>query len=558
MAISASENLPRLAPLSIARAVWKWRVLVLGSLIVVGSASAWVVRRLPNMYEASAVVLVDTQKIPEKFVSSTVQVSLQDSLSQIGQEVLSSGQLMAIIEELGLYSQERKNQTPEEVLARMRQDLPVAVERGITGTRSGAFRISYQGPDPVVVAAVVNRVADLFVRQNFRTREERANNTSAFMESALADAKRVLDVQEANLSKFKLQNTGELPEQQAALLGTLNRLQAVLQGDDDQISRDQATKTITENTLRFTQSTVDSLEREFARVDVSPVPSTTTSRPTSKPSEPVVPAPPAGPFPSDALRRQLETLRLKYSDEYREVKQLKKELDAQLKIEAAEAAAAQMRREQIDKANRAAAAANAGTVDTPLANPANLAAIQLRAEITREKQHLIEIQTQLNQLNLDIRSRIANRQRVLEEIATYEKHVRALPVREAQMSALTRDYDNSRANYRSLLEKKQSAEIANEMERQQQSERFTIADPARPPSAPVRPRRRMLYAASAAGSLIFGLILALGLELKRNTLLGEWELPREVCVLGRISWIDSSRIEVVAEGSRGEASVLSR
>jgi hypothetical protein len=80
-----------------------------------------------------------------------------------------------------------------------------------------------------------------------------------------------------------------------------------------------------------------------------------------------------------------------------------------------------------------------------------------------------------------------------------------------------------------------SAEVSGEMEREQQSERFAIADPARIPTKPVKPKR-LLYCAIAA---VFALALCLGvvllIELKKDVVLGEWELPSGMPVLGRIA-----------------------
>src|SRR5271155_3804685 len=107
-------------PLSLIRMVWKHKLLVALVTSVATLAAAAVIYRLPAVYRAEAVVLVDSQKIPEKFVASTAQVGLQDSLSAISQQVLSSGQLQKIIDSLGLYQGERGKMTPEEILDRMR------------------------------------------------------------------------------------------------------------------------------------------------------------------------------------------------------------------------------------------------------------------------------------------------------------------------------------------------------------------------------------------------------------------------------------------------------
>jgi hypothetical protein len=103
------------------------------------------------------------------------------------------------------------------------------------------------------------------------------------------------------------------------------------------------------------------------------------------------------------------------------------------------------------------------------------------------------------------------------------------------MAALTRDYETERANYKSLLEKKNSADMASEMEHSQQSERFTIADPARVPTVPIRPKRPLTFGMGSLGGLALGLILGLAIELKKDVFLGEWEVPQHLAVLGRVS-----------------------
>jgi hypothetical protein len=72
------------------------------------------------------------------------------------------------------------------------------------------------------------------------------------------------------------------------------------------------------------------------------------------------------------------------------------------------------------------------------------------------------------------------------------------------------------------------------MERWQKSERFTLADPARVPDAPFKPNRTMLRGGGSLAGLALGILLALLLELRKNAILGEWELPAGVVVLGRL------------------------
>jgi hypothetical protein len=115
-----------------------------------------------------------------------------------------------------------------------------------------------------------------------------------------------------------------------------------------------------------------------------------------------------------------------------------------------------------------------------------------------------------------------------------------------------RDYEISRAHYQSLLDKGMSADLAAEMERRQKAERFTIVDAARVPQKPVKPNRPLWYSAAFAASFALGLVVAYGKEARRNVLLGDWDIPKGVPVLGRIPAIVTTHplYEVPQRGRR--------
>src|SRR5215471_17994606 len=233
------SNSAKLSPLSIVWMIWKWRLMILVGCLFPAGAGFYYVRRMPSVYKADALIVVDSQKIPEKFVSATVQAELNDTLGPITQQALSTARLQSIIEEFNLYPKARVAQPLEDVIAGFRNSLPLTLEHGLGGGRPGAFRIAYEGPDPKIVAAVVNRVAGLFVQENLNTRAQRAEGTSQFLEAQLKEAKASLDDQENRLSQFKLQWSGELPQQETALMGTLSRLNTELAGNQDAVNRAQ-------------------------------------------------------------------------------------------------------------------------------------------------------------------------------------------------------------------------------------------------------------------------------------------------------------------------------
>lgn len=484
---------PQFLPLSIARMLWNTRLLILTLWLAITAGAYFVVRTLPDVYEAEAMVLVDSQKIPEKYVASTVQVSLQDSLNAINQRVLAGAKLLAIIRDFRLYEDEWNTKSPEELMDRLRtKDLTFTLERGMGGSRPNAFRVTFQGRTPKEVAGVVNRITDLFIHENATVRERRAVGTAEFIESQLAEAKQRLDRQEAAVTRYKTQYSGELPEQATTITAALAGLRTQLQGNQDALNRVQQNITILENTERFAES---SLQSEIRAQNAA------AARVASGGSKPAV--------ASDSLRKQLAELRSRYTDDHPEVRRVAEELNQALAMEAESAKA------------------------SPAAPPTD-AAGQRTAEINQQRERVFNTRTQLGAAKREMDTLMAERAQLAQQISDYQSRIEKIPVREQQFAALIRDYDISKTNYQQLLDRKLSAGMATAMEKSNESERFVVTDPAREPSKPVRPKRLAYTAAGSLGGLVCGIFFGLALQLRRNTFLGEWEVPPTVPILGRI------------------------
>src|SRR5262249_24295036 len=172
-------------PLSLMRAVWKHKLLVLLVAGIVTTSGIVITYPLPAVYRAEALILVDPQKIPERFVASTVNLDAQERLATLNQEIMSSTRLQQIIDAFGLFAAEKKVRSPEEIIELMRKQIDINLEKGVGGNRPGAFRITFEGSDPIVVAKVVNRITDLYIQENLRSREVRAKGTSDFIDVEL-------------------------------------------------------------------------------------------------------------------------------------------------------------------------------------------------------------------------------------------------------------------------------------------------------------------------------------------------------------------------------------
>ena len=90
-------------------------------------------------------------------------------------------------------------------------------------------------------------------------------------------------------------------------------------------------------------------------------------------------------------------------------------------------------------------------------------------------------------------------------VGMYQGRIEASPVREAELAALTRDYETQQQTYRGLLQKKEESQISANLEKRQIGEQFKILDPARMPEKPASPDRPRLYLIAALIALAAGL-----------------------------------------------------
>lgn len=137
-------------------------------------------------------------------------------------------------------------------------------------------------------------------------------------------------------------------------------------------------------------------------------------------------------------------------------------------------------------------------------------------------------------------------QQIEAQIAGYQSKVDAVPLREQELSSLMRDYEISKEQYQSLLGKTYSAEMATDLEKHQQGERFTPLDRARPPDRPFKPNRLSLMLASLAASFFLSIGLVIVQENIDGSIKAERELkellPSSVKFLGSVPSIETEAI----------------
>lgn len=524
---------PQFSLPSLAEAIWKQKWAIAAVWAAVSIVAFLVTQVLPPVYQAEALVLLESQRIPHDFVSpTTVRADLWERLSSLDQRVLSHTQLLNLIESFGLYREETRKLNQEELVERMRADIDIKLEAGLgaANNRPPAFRVVYRGSRPEEVAQVANRLAYLFIEQDLRERSVEAVGTAEFLESQLESARQQLETQESRLSRYKTEHNGELPEQEGALLGTLSRLQAQLQSNQDTVRQAQQDKFFAKNNLDVAIASASELRALVER----PNPALGSSDPD------------AGTILEDPrlralreLRRELILLRQRYTESHPEVLKAKeslRELEALVREYEAENAAAPSGAE-------GESAAPKPTVGQPR-NPA-LASL-LEPELRRREEQIRQLEAQVKSLDNRVELLQSSQERLLTSIADAEHQIQKLPIREQEIAALIRDYEITKGNYQSLLRKRMDANLAMEMEKRQKSEKFVLLESARVPQDPIKPKVLLLSAAGSGVGLLLGMVFGLGRQIKRNVLLGEWELPDELNVMGRVPHFGVGALEKTA------------
>jgi uncharacterized protein involved in exopolysaccharide biosynthesis len=130
-----------------------------------------------------------------------------------------------------------------------------------------------------------------------------------------------------------------------------------------------------------------------------------------------------------------------------------------------------------------------------------------------------------------------------QQIRSFQGKVDSVPALETQLAELTRNYEASKQNYQTLLDKTFSAGMSEELERKQQAARFTVLDPAKVPEKPIKPRRIKIMAGVLLTAFLIPAGTTIALHLLSGSIKSEAEvremLPLKIPILGTIPPITS-------------------
>lgn len=191
---------------------------------------------LPDIYRATATVLVEHRDVPTNFVRPSV-AELETRLVTIRQEILSRARLLQVLDRFDLYPEMRERATPDGLIDRMRRDIHVdmtSTDPARSRPATIGISVSFVGLEPETTAAVANALATMYVEENTAMRTRQAGRTADFLKGELDAAAQNLQVQQARLDAYRSQHGSQLPQQTATNIAMLERLNLQLQLNSEQ------------------------------------------------------------------------------------------------------------------------------------------------------------------------------------------------------------------------------------------------------------------------------------------------------------------------------------
>jgi protein tyrosine kinase modulator len=422
------------------------KYLIIAVSIVISTLSAYLAHNLRNVYRSSTVILVTPQRLPAAYVASTVTLNVEQRVMAIAQQIQGRTVLEKIVKEFDLFHASGSNATMEERAGKLQKRIKLDF---LGFTRNNTFTLSFDADNPQKAMEVTARLGSLFIEENLKAREQQAAGTTSFLNSEAERLRKELEEQESQVNQFTSLHRYELPAQLDSNLRLLDQFRRELENGTLRLSSLQERKV--------------ALEKQMAELDL-----------IGQDLEIIqgFDAGVAGPGirTVDVKRRELEALLGQYSEKHPDVIRLRREIQA---IESEKA------------------------VVKPTAKKAGLSsAVSPRFSLKET------LGTQLTDLKTQMDTVRATNEKLRVQIASYQTRVDNTPLRAAEVTNITRNYNITLGKYQDLLRKSLDSELSENMEKKQKGEQFQIIDRANVPQLPVAPNRPRI--------IILGTILGLG------------------------------------------------
>jgi len=491
--------------MSYARGAWRfrWYVHLIAWPLCIGG---WVlVYTLPDQYEASARVYLDTQSVLRPLLKGlAVETDSTKEVEIMTRTLLSRPNLEKVARMTDMDLEATTPEEMEELLDRLQHTISLQ-----GSARENLYTITYVDKEPELAKQVVQSLLTIFVETSLGDTRKDTDIAQRFLDQQIEEYEARLFAAEEALKEFKRKNVGMMPRE----------------GQEYYQQMQEAIARLSEAQLELSEAVRrrDELRRQLRG---------------EEPTFGMVPQMPARQVATNSaldariqkLQTRLDELLLQYTDRHPDVVAIKRTIET-LEAQKAEELA------QAAKLNPISAAPSA--LDT---NPIYQ---QLRISLGGLEASIAALQVRVD--------------RYQGEVNHLKTMVDTIPEVEAQLKRLNRDYAINKQNYETLLIRRESAKISREAGQSSENVKFRIIDPPRVPLEPSGPNRPLLVSVVLVAGLLAGIVFAFFMSQLKPSFDSVRTVTRElgVPVFGSVSriWNGHARLkrraEVLAFGAMG-------
>lgn len=468
------------------RALWMYRWLgFIGAALValIGMVAIW---QVPDKFEASARVYVDTQSILQPLMAGlAIQPNVDQQVDMLSRTLISHPNVEKLVHMADL---DLKVKSPAEKEALIDQ---VTSNISIRSTgRDNLFTLSYRDSVPAVAKNVVQSLTTIFVESNLGMKRDDSSTAQQFINQQITDYEKKLVETETKIKDFKIHNLnlqvgeGKNPADHVVEL-------------DQQLQ--QARMDLSEAV-----HSRDALQRQLTDVKEFIPQSMSDDQVTTPDLDARI----------QSLKTNLDGLLQRYTDQHPDVVETRRLIHDLEKQRANEVAA---------RKRASAANPNLGVAENPIFQQIKIALGTAEANVAA------------------LQAKVAG---ISGQYGSAMSALKEGPEREAEYVQLVRDYNITKANYDQLVQRSQSAELSGKVDEVGGMAVFRVIDPPRVSTGPVEPNRLMLLGMVYLISIGVGLAISFVASQLRpvffdaKTLCNVTELP----VLGTVSLLQSDSL----------------
>lgn len=463
-----------------ARGIWRFRWVALAAMWLVCLVGWAVVMRMPDQYQASARIHIDSQSVLRPLLRGlAISTDSRRRIKLMTRTLLSRPNM----EKLARMTDQDITATTPAAKEALLDSLGRKVQIGNTN-KQDLYTIAYRSEDRELAKRVVQSIITIWVESTLGENRSDTDSAQKFIDEQIREYEQKLTVAEERLADFKRRNVGMLP-------GSGQDYYARLQGAISDHSQAKLSLQEMKNRRRSQlRQMADLEEQEEFSMGLFSAPS---SGPTS-----------AVDARLQTMQTQMDEMLLRYTENHPDVIELGRLME-------------ELEQQRLEEQKLMAEVAPDST-----SNPM----------LQQMKMLLADTDGQIASMEV----RVTEYRRRVDELKNL---VDTVPQIEAELKRLDRDYAVNKRNYEELLKRREAASMSEKAEVRGDDIKFKVIDPPRVPLSPAGPDRLLFMSLVTGAGLALGLGVAFLLSQIRPTF-DDTKLMKDVTgipVLGVVSMV---------------------